>query len=655
MLLKILKKFDFWNVKTTSTPIETQRPLTKDEEATDVDVHFYRSIIGSLMYLTASRLDIMFAICNCSRFKVTPKTSHLNAVKRIFSDYVVQILTGNTPSGGCQFLGQRRFYPGSAKKQTIVATSTYTGRESMLLMLVLMLHEEKKAPIQVLSKIHTDNNVADLLTKAFDISRTCPKHIMIAYLEKTDRTLLSFMKYDFLTRSSIFLCSHFAGKPVSISEASIRSALLFDDANGINSLNNQAIFDGKHFLGKVTPLFPTMLVQPTEDEGEGLNRPSAPQPTPSPPHTNQHEPMPDPTPRPIPTIPDSIPQGAGGNLGDQSSNDRSLSGSEDGLSPHCSTDRCISLYVYRSRRKVVKSSKGEPSAHKDLAFDDDFEDLLDDAMDYQRTKDVKDKESTDLHQGTDTQKVSTDRVKESTDIEKVSTDNTKLSTDKVEEGTAELDDNEPKDNKEIRIEEEESDTASDDINETEKKFKMLAHDEEIARKMQEDWEAEEEKTQLRNQMMTYLKHIGNKQHSDLKNKTFEEIQVLYDKIKRYNDKFLDVGSTEDERKIKEMNDKAKDPRQKRLKKRVVKETPKEKDTAKEKTIATANDDSDDKHRKCLRVVALDSVIDSEVLETKSVIARVNKVSSPDGDYLVIYRANGNSGIHYLLDGLLTYI
>ncbi|GKF56974.1 uncharacterized mitochondrial protein-like protein [Tanacetum coccineum] len=81
---KILKKFDFANVKTTSTPIETQKPLVKDEEASDVDVHLYRSVIGSLMYLTASRPDIMFAICACSRFQVNPKTSHLSAIKRIF-------------------------------------------------------------------------------------------------------------------------------------------------------------------------------------------------------------------------------------------------------------------------------------------------------------------------------------------------------------------------------------------------------------------------------------------------------------------------------------------------------------------------------------------------------------------------------------------
>ncbi|GKA91365.1 hypothetical protein Tco_0813235 [Tanacetum coccineum] len=88
------------------------------------------------------------------------------------------------------------------------------------------------------------------------------------------------------------------------------------------------------------------------------------------------------------------------------------------------------------------------------------------------------------------------------------------------------------------------------------------------------------RTQLRNQMMTYLKHVGNKKHSDLKNKTFEEIQALYEKVKRFDESFTAVGSTEDERKIKEMNEGAKDLEQKRLKKKVAKETPKKEDTAK---------------------------------------------------------------------------
>ncbi|GJW39894.1 putative ribonuclease H-like domain-containing protein [Tanacetum coccineum] len=81
---EILKKFGFSTVKTASTPMETLKPLMKDENAKDVDVHLYRSMIGSLMYLTSSRPDIMFVVCACARFQVTPKVSHLHAVKRIF-------------------------------------------------------------------------------------------------------------------------------------------------------------------------------------------------------------------------------------------------------------------------------------------------------------------------------------------------------------------------------------------------------------------------------------------------------------------------------------------------------------------------------------------------------------------------------------------
>ncbi|GJT66560.1 putative ribonuclease H-like domain-containing protein [Tanacetum coccineum] len=81
---EILKKFGFSSVRTASTPMETNKALTKDEDGEDVDVHLYRSMIGSLMYLTSSRPDIMFSVCACSRFQVQPKVSHLNAVKRIF-------------------------------------------------------------------------------------------------------------------------------------------------------------------------------------------------------------------------------------------------------------------------------------------------------------------------------------------------------------------------------------------------------------------------------------------------------------------------------------------------------------------------------------------------------------------------------------------
>ncbi|GKB23712.1 putative ribonuclease H-like domain-containing protein [Tanacetum coccineum] len=97
---EILKKFGFTEVKTASTPMETQKPLLKDEDGEEVDVHMYRSMIGSLMYLTSSRPDIMFVVCACARYQVNPKVSHLHAVKRIF-----------------------RLISWQCKKQTVVANS----------------------------------------------------------------------------------------------------------------------------------------------------------------------------------------------------------------------------------------------------------------------------------------------------------------------------------------------------------------------------------------------------------------------------------------------------------------------------------------------------------------------------------------------------
>nr|GEX32164.1 putative ribonuclease H-like domain-containing protein [Tanacetum cinerariifolium] len=197
---EILKKFDFLSVKTASTPIETQKPLFKDEEVADVDVHLYRSMIGSLMYLTTSRPDIMFAVRACSRFQVSPKTSHLYVVKRIFrylkgqpklglwypkvssfdleaysdSDYASANLDRKSTTGGCQFLG-RRLISWQCKKQTIMATSTtenlvfHSKTKHIEIRNHFIKDAYEKKLIQVL-KIHTDDNVADLLTKAFDVS-----------------------------------------------------------------------------------------------------------------------------------------------------------------------------------------------------------------------------------------------------------------------------------------------------------------------------------------------------------------------------------------------------------------------------------------------------------------------------------------------------
>ncbi|GJS88321.1 putative ribonuclease H-like domain-containing protein [Tanacetum coccineum] len=207
-VVDILKKFDFITVKTTSTPMEPNKALVKDEVADSVDVHLYRSMIGSLMYLTASRPDITFAVCACAR----DLTFDLEAFSD--SDYARASLDRKSITRGCQFLGKWQ-----CKKQTIVANSTtkaeyvaaanccgqvlwiqnqmldygfnfmntkiYIDNESTICVVKNPVFHSKTKHIEIrhhfirdsyekkliqVIKIHTDHNVADLLTKAFDVS-----------------------------------------------------------------------------------------------------------------------------------------------------------------------------------------------------------------------------------------------------------------------------------------------------------------------------------------------------------------------------------------------------------------------------------------------------------------------------------------------------
>ncbi|GJR35891.1 putative ribonuclease H-like domain-containing protein [Tanacetum coccineum] len=426
---EILKKFDFANVKTASTPIETQKPLVKGEEDCDGDC------------LSQSRF--------------------------LLSDYARANLDRKSTTGGYQFHG-RRLISWQCKKQTIVATSTteaelccccakllwakfygfkinvrtmeglrgfreslrrvLDGTEALLLSTLFILWLDKvstdSAKLVPLGKVCTaietlKKNTAKVTPMA--VLDSCPKHNMVAYLEKSEGNAEFHEIIDFLKSKIINNVRHIttkvAGKSVSISEASIRSDLLFDDTDGIDSLPNQAIFDaiqlmgskstywdqiptniatavickqlanvsvpldhfpvntltskvfsfmvkkGKHFSGEVTPLFTTMLVQPTQDEGASSERPSEVQPTPSPASTSEvpHEPQTDsspahtsevppeqqtdPSPRPSPTttIPNSIPETSGENLGGHSSSDKSFSGNEGDMTLQSVYDLCLFL------------------------------------------------------------------------------------------------------------------------------------------------------------------------------------------------------------------------------------------------------------------------------------------------------------------------
>nr|GEU72514.1 hypothetical protein [Tanacetum cinerariifolium] len=183
----ILKKLGYSEVRSSNNPMDKENPWGKDGTGKDVDLHFYRSMIGSLMYLTTSRPNIMFAICACARHQVTPKECHLHAVKRIFrylkghpklrlwypkespfdlvsysdSDYGGATKDRKSTTGGCQFLGRRDCF-------------------------------EKK--LICVDHIRTDENVADLLTKPFDAGR-------FQYLVKSEHNVDFHRMVDFIEAS----------------------------------------------------------------------------------------------------------------------------------------------------------------------------------------------------------------------------------------------------------------------------------------------------------------------------------------------------------------------------------------------------------------------------------------------------------------------
>nr|GEX02395.1 uncharacterized mitochondrial protein AtMg00810-like [Tanacetum cinerariifolium] len=238
-----------------STPIETRKPLVKDGEAADMDIHLYRSRIGSLMYLTASRLDIMFTVCACSRFQVTPKLSYLHVVKRIFrylkgqpklglwyprdssfdleaysdSDYARANLDRKSTTGGCQFLG-RRLISWQCKKQIIVATSTTEAEY-----------------------VTAANCYGHVLWIQNDLD-FAPQHNMIAYLEKTENNVEFLQIVDFLKLSSIH-----------------HSLTVF----------NNMIRKSEEFSRTVTPLFVQPINESQIPDSEGSGNPPESQPTPS--------------------------------------------------------------------------------------------------------------------------------------------------------------------------------------------------------------------------------------------------------------------------------------------------------------------------------------------------------------------------------------
>ncbi|GJW68484.1 putative ribonuclease H-like domain-containing protein [Tanacetum coccineum] len=195
--VEILKKFDLVNVKAAITPMETKLPLTKDEEAFDVDVHLYRSMIDS--HLNAVQVEIFKYLKGKPNLGLWyPRESPFDLEAFSDSDYGGSNLDRKSTIGGCQFLGQR-LISWQCKKQTIVATSTTEA--------------EYVAAANCCGQSAIANTRAD---GSLEINAT-----------------IDTIRY-------------------TISEASIRDSLQLDDATGITMLPNEELFEGMGQIGYPT-------------------------------------------------------------------------------------------------------------------------------------------------------------------------------------------------------------------------------------------------------------------------------------------------------------------------------------------------------------------------------------------------------------------
>ncbi|GJS81178.1 putative ribonuclease H-like domain-containing protein [Tanacetum coccineum] len=156
------KKFQMSSM--ISTPIETSKSLLKDAEAEDVDVHLYRLMIGSLMYLTAFRHDIIYLKGQPKLGLWYPKDSPFDLEAYTDSDNAGASLDRKSITGGCQLLG-RRLISWQFKKLVFHSKTKHIEIRHHFIR-----DSNEKKLIQMI-KIHTDHNVVDLLTKAFDVGR----------------------------------------------------------------------------------------------------------------------------------------------------------------------------------------------------------------------------------------------------------------------------------------------------------------------------------------------------------------------------------------------------------------------------------------------------------------------------------------------------
>ncbi|GKA54110.1 ribonuclease H-like domain-containing protein [Tanacetum coccineum] len=257
------------------------------------------SMISSLMYLTASRPDIMFAVCACARFQVTPKASHLNAT----------IVANSTTEA--EYVVAANCY-GQSTISVIKNPVAHSRTKHIKIRFHFIRDCYEKRLIEVI-KIHTDHNVADLLTKGFDVTRiSMDLRMDRSWAANSSYSWSVSTKYALTHNPTIYdslvkqlwqtatvrtlangtqqLRASIDSKEYTITEASVRSKLQLADATGIHNLSDAEIYAGLATLGYVTK-------GAAVDQGEGSAQPAEPHhtlvdpisstsqpPIPSPPH-----------------------------------------------------------------------------------------------------------------------------------------------------------------------------------------------------------------------------------------------------------------------------------------------------------------------------------------------------------------------------------
>ncbi|GJV93253.1 putative ribonuclease H-like domain-containing protein, partial [Tanacetum coccineum] len=229
--------FGFSTMKTASTPMETSKPLLNDAEAEDVDVHLYRLMIGSLMYLTASRPDIIYLKGQPKLGLSYPKDSPFDLEAYTDSNYAGASLDMKSTIG----VKNRVFH----SKTKHIKIRHYFIRDS----------NEKKL-IQMI-KIHTDQNIADLLTKAFDVGRF--QYLIAAEYAKMmlgigvddaiQVSTVGLTYYCTLDNEEMEITTTIDGKIKIVTEASIRRHLKLEDFDGISNLPTTKIFEQLALMG----------------------------------------------------------------------------------------------------------------------------------------------------------------------------------------------------------------------------------------------------------------------------------------------------------------------------------------------------------------------------------------------------------------------